>query len=98
MLFFAAIFMSCALTACVDHVVPHEDKTGDTYCLYKITASKGGGAIPVGSTFCLYCVPGKPPRCKATRTVSPAKGLEYDLVSLGATCTSCPSKYTYELK
>ena len=80
----------------VRQIKPHQDvPSADTYCTYKVTASRGGGAIPVGGTICLLCIPLKTTSCVSTLTVSPAEGIEYDLTTLGS-CVSCPSANTYE--
>ncbi len=84
----------CLLTlnSCTQVVTPHQDATGDVYCVYKVTAARGGGAIPLNGQLCILCPPadvGKP--CKATKTIQVAEGIEYDLVAVGSTCTSCPA-------
>ena len=94
----AALLSLCWLSACVEDIRPHQPAAGDTYCVYKVTKSKGGGAIPVGGIICIYCKPGGPQDCKKTRKVSPAKGMEYDLVNLDNSCTDCrEGGKTYEL-
>ena len=103
--FLGSILLGCALllSTCngvdVDEVKPHEPGPGDLYCVYKVTASRGGGAIPVGGTICIYCPPPVKNTCKFKRTISPAPGIEYDIATTNRVCISCPAKgKTYELK
>jgi hypothetical protein len=95
-------FMAATLllmSGCTEGVKPHEPGATDVYCVYTVTASRGGGAIPVGGTICLYCTPPPKNTCKQQRTISPAPGIEYDLTTTVRNCTSCPAGgHTYELK
>lgn len=86
------------VSSCLEEVRPHEPMSGDLYCVYTVTASRGGGAIPVGGTICIYCPPPPANTCKQKRTITPAPGIEYDLSTTNRTCVSCPSQHTYELK
>ena len=81
--------------AVVKTVKPYQDMPGDAYCTYTVTASRGGGAIPVGGTVCLYCTPMTTTTCPGTITISPADGVEYDLAGVGS-CVSCPNTNTYK--
>jgi hypothetical protein len=98
--FLGVTLLVCALviSGCLEQVRPHEPVPGDLYCVYTVTASRGGGAIPVGGTICIYCPPPPANTCKQKRTITPAPGIEYDLSTTNRSCLSCPSKHTYELK
>ena len=89
-LFFVLSFLligQCRTTA----VVPRQPAAGDTYCIYKVTAARGGGAIPVNSQLCIYCPPPATKRCAATLTIRVADGIEYDLTNVSNTCVTCPA-------
>ncbi len=84
-------------TGCPQEVKPHQPGATDVYCVYTVTASRGGGAIPVGGTICLFCPPPPKNTCSQKMTISPAKGIEYDLTTSGRTCVTCPAGgSTYE--
>ena len=92
------------INGCKETVAPHQDAAGDVYCVYKVTAARGPGAIPVNSQLCIRCLPADVNKaCKATKTIVVAEGIEYDLVAVGATCVTCPAAVvtaarTYEKK
>jgi hypothetical protein len=82
------------ISGCKENVKPHQDAAGggDVYCIYKVTAARGGGAIPVNGQLCILCPPADANKtCKTTKTIVVAEGIEYDLVAVGATCTTCPA-------
>jgi hypothetical protein len=86
-------------TGCPQKVAPHQPGPADTYCVYTVKAVRGGGAIPVGGTVCLYCPPPVKNTCPGKITIKPAEGVEYDLTTTGRTCVSCPAGgQTYEKK
>ena len=89
------------MTSCTDKVRPRMPKAGDMWCVYKITAKKGGGAHKVGDKICIYCPRpyNIPRRCAATKTIQVAPGMTYDLVNLSSVCAECPddSVDTYEV-
>lgn len=92
----ALILLLFLSEACVTAVTPRQPAASDTWCVYTVKAARGGGAIAVGSSMCIYCPPGTS-RCPATLTVRPAEGIEYDLTNTSITCTTpCPGAQTYQ--
>ncbi len=79
---------------------PHQHSAADTYCVYQIVKSVGGGAIPVGSLVCVYCPPGTTTCSIGNRDwIEVAPGIQYQVMvvpQVGGGCGRCPSSYTYE--
>ena len=71
-----------------DSVRPHQHRAGDVYCVFRITQKRGPGALNVNDKVCIYCA-NPNDRCPSTKTITPADGIEYDLVNLSNTCTDC---------
>src|SRR5436305_5911688 len=92
----AVIAVVCLLYSCTasEKLKPHQNKEGDTYCVYTITKAPDGADLKKGDTVCIYCNDtGK--RCASTKTVE-INGKKYDLVIQGSTCESCPGNNTFE--
>ena len=76
------------------NVVPRQPQPNDKWCVYRVTAKRGAGAIDIslGALICIYCpTPGV--TCPLSKTIVPAAGVEYDLQTSpqGASCRSCPT-------
>jgi hypothetical protein len=89
------------------NVKARQPQPTDSYTEYTVTASRGG-TLKVGDSFCICCDANwKPTGTPATYpdnvTVSPAKGIEYDLGLPGGvpsttmSCGTCSSGNSYEV-
>lgn len=77
------------LSGCPQDVTPYTPVANDVFCVFRITAATGAGAMPVGTQICVIC-PRSDFRCPSTHEIKTAGGVKYKLSNVSNTCAACP--------